>query len=289
MRKRLSFITVGIIMALALMGTCAPTSALASAASRAGIGSAKPATWVPGNCDGGSPPWAQHPSRIYATCDGTAVIESLRWRGWDDATAQATGILNDAVSCTPNCAEAPRRHYAVELVASDIGYCGTRRVYGEIVVHYTEPKLRRRKPSTQPTYCSSAYPPQRPTSRPAPKPAASNPTEFYARPPGGFITCVVLGLPPMAVCFGGPGGSDPLENVATLHPDGQVETCSRHQTEIRCFEGNAGENTPTLSAGEIDTLGPFTCKVLATGVECTVPPTGKGFLITAESLTEVGG
>ena len=152
MRKRLSFITVGIIMALALMGTCAPTSALASAASRAGIGSAKPATWVPGNCDGGSPPWAQHPSRIYATCDGTAVIESLRWRGWDDATAQATGILDDAVSCTPNCAEAPRRHYAVELVASDIGYCGTRRVYGEIVVHYTEPKLRRRKPSTQPTY-----------------------------------------------------------------------------------------------------------------------------------------
>jgi hypothetical protein len=284
MRKRLSFITVGIIMALALMGTGAPTSALASAAS-AGIGSAKPATWVPG-CGGEPYGWSQHPSRIYVTCDGTVVIESLRWRDWGDASARATGTLNAAVGCTPSCAEAPRRHYAVRVLASDIGYCGTRRVYADITVHYTKP-TRGQKPFSQPTFCSTSG--QRPTARPAPKPAASNPTEFYARPPGGFITCAVLSLPPIAVCFGGPQSSDPLENVATLHPDGQVETCSRHQTEVRCFEGNAGENTPTLSAGEIDTQGPFTCKVLATGVECTVTPTGKGFLITPESLTEVGG
>jgi len=59
--------------------------------------------------------------------------------------------------------------------------------------------------------------------------------------------------------------------------------------EVRCFEGNVGEGTPTLSAGEVDTQGPFTCKVLATGVECTVTATGKGFVITPEAVTEVGG
>jgi len=98
----------------------------------------------------------------------------------------------------------------------------------------------------------------------------------------------MLGLPPEAVCFGGPQSSDPLETVATLRPDGQVETCSRHQTEVRCFEGNVGEDTPTLSAGAVDSLGSFTCKVLASGVECTVIATGKGFLITPETVTGVG-
>lgn len=286
MRARLGVIPVGIGVALAVMATCAPTSALASAASRAGIGSAKPATWAPG-CNGEPYDWSQHPSRIGLSCDSIDIVVGLRWRDWDDASARATGTLNAGVSCTPNCAEAPRRHYAVEVVASDIGYCGTRRVYGEIVVHYTEPKLRRRT-FTQPTYCSHTG--QRPTSRRAPKPAASNPTEFYARPPGGFVTCGVAGVAGEEVlCQGAPHGSDPLENVMTLRSDGQVETCSRHQTEVRCFEGNVGEDTPTLSAGDVDSLGPFTCKVLASGVECTVTATGKGFLITLESVTEVGG
>jgi hypothetical protein len=285
MRTRLSFIPVGIIVALAVMATCAPTSALASGTSRAGITSAKPTTWAPG-CNGEPYDWSQHPSQIGLTCDGVAIIVGLRWRNWDDASAQATGTLNAAVSCTPNCAEAPRRHYAVRVVASDIGYCGTRRVYGDITVHYTESKAHQ-KPFTQPTLCSTSG--QRPTTRPPATHRPPSPTEFYARPPGGFITCIMLGLPPEAVCFGGPQSSDPPENVATLHPDGQVETCSRHQTEVRCFEGNAGENTPTLSAGDVDNLGPFTCKVLASGVECTITATGKGFLITPESSTEVGG
>jgi hypothetical protein len=124
-----------------------------------------------------------------------------------------------------------------------------------------------------------------PTQKPA------NPPEFFARPVGGFITCGFAEGERM-VCWGGPltpDESDPLEHVATLQSDGQVEPCSRQRTEVRCFEGNVGENTPTLSAGTVDTIGPFNCKVLATGVECTVTATGIGFLITPSEITKVGG
>jgi hypothetical protein len=130
------------------------------------------------------------------------------------------------------------------------------------------------------------------TTHLAPTPAPSNPPEFYARPAGGYITCGIAGgvsEEQRVHCQGAPVGSNPLENVATLQPDGRVETCTRHQTEVRCFEGNVGENTPILSAGKVVTIGPFTCKVLAAGVECRVNVTGKGFLITPESVKEVGG
>ncbi len=128
------------------------------------------------------------------------------------------------------------------------------------------------------------------TTHEAPIAVQSNPSVFYARPAGGFITCGIASEAEEQVrCLGVPAGTNPLENVVTLQSSGQVETCTRHQTEVRCFEGNPGENTPTLSAGAVDTLGRFTCKVLETGVECTVAATGKGFLITPGSVTEVGG
>jgi hypothetical protein len=278
MRKGLGLATVGIVVALALLAT----GALASSA---GIASAKPTTWAPG-CNGEPNGWSQHPTVIAFTCGGpTAIVARLRWVDWGDATARASGAYEYA-GCTPSCAQAPRHRAAATVVASDIGYCATRRVYGEISVRFTPP--RRLKNFSQPTFCS--YTGQRPTTRPAPKPATSNPTEFYARPPGGFVTCGVAGVAgEEVVCQGASQGNDPLENVVTLRPDGQVETCSRHQTEVRCFEGNVGERTPTLSAGEVDTQGPFTCKVLASGVECTVISTGKGFLITPASVTEVSG
>jgi hypothetical protein len=286
-RKKLRLISGGAVVALALMGMAAPTGALAGGASRAGVASTTATTWAPG-CNGGPITWSQHPPELAFTCGGpTAIVVHLRWRHWGNATAQASGTYEYA-GCTPNCAQARRHRAAATVVASNIGYCGTRRVYGEINVRFTRPS--RLKNFSQPTVCS--YTGQRPTSRPATKPAASNPTEFYARPPGGYITCGIVGgvsEEQLVRCQGAPVGSNPLENVATLQPDGHLETCSRHQTEVRCFEGNVGENTPTLSAGAVDAIGPFTCKVLATGVECTVTTTGRGFLITPASVTEVGG
>lgn len=41
--------------------------------------------------------------------------------------------------------------------------------------------------------------------------------------------------------------------------------------------------------GKVITVGVFTCKVLETGVECTVTETGKGFVIPPETVTAIGG
>jgi hypothetical protein len=274
----LSLIALGVVAAVMLVATTAP-------AGGAAIAAAKPSVWAPG-CNGTPRAWSQHPSQIGLTCDSVDVIVAVRWRRWGDATAEASGTLNAAEGCTPNCAEAPRHHYAVTIVASDIGYCGTRRVYGTITVRYTQ--AGRRRTISQPTYCTIDD--QRPSSRPTPPALPSNPPAFYARPPGGFITCGISGVSEaQLVCYGGRVESNPLENVASLQTDGQLETCSRHQSEVRCFEGNVGERTPTLSPGAVDVRGPFTCKVLAAAVGCTVTATGKGFLITSESVTEVGG
>jgi hypothetical protein len=77
-----------------------------------------------------------------------------------------------------------------------------------------------------------------------------------------------------------------------LKADGTVIGCMTHGTGdsgARCDLGNVGMNTPTFSVGQQATVGPFVCQVLATGVQCTIIATGKGFLMTANSLTGVGG
>jgi hypothetical protein len=81
-------------------------------------------------------------------------------------------------------------------------------------------------------------------------------------------------------------GGEVFAQKATLQLDGQIASCSGQEAE--CQLGNAGV-VPTFPSGKIVTVGRFTCKVLATGVECTVTATGKGFLITPEAVTEVGG
>jgi hypothetical protein len=298
MTTRRGFVPVGVILVFALM----VTPALAGSTSRVGTTAAAQATWVPGNCNGGVPPWTQHPNRIYITCDGTAVIEGLRWHGWDGATAHATGTLNDVSSCTPNCAQAPRHHYAVQLLASGIGYCGTRRVYDEIVLHYTGPKQRRRKPFTEPTYCSTAYPREKPTSSPPTAQAPSSPTGFRVRLTAGLFLCAITlsGNPAEGVVVAGGAfclshGSPSAESnwhAANVQPDGQVTDCSEEASIMRadCYSGQGNDiGLPYLSPGQQTVVGPFTCKVLEGGVECIVTATGKGFLITPIESVPVGG
>jgi hypothetical protein len=251
---------------------------------------ATPATWAPG-CNGEPNGWSQRPSQIGLTCDSVAIVVGLRWRDWGDPSARATGVLNAAVSCTPNCAEAPRRHYAVGVVASHVGYCGTRRVYGEIVVHYTAPKMRGRKPVTQPTFCS--YTGQRPTSRPTgvssaadrARAATKNAAEFYAPRRLGMecgmylsgVHCQSMRTRPY------------FAQVADLQPDGAVTLCAtRRLTSNACDLGNAGERTPMAGYGKRITVGPFRCQVLHAGVRCTVISTGKGFLIETKKMVRIG-
>jgi hypothetical protein len=80
--------------------------------------------------------------------------------------------------------------------------------------------------------------------------------------------------------------------TARLKADGTVIGCRIRgggDPGARCDLGNVGTGTPTFSVGQQATVGPFLCQVLPTGVQCTVTATGKGFLLTANSLTAVGG
>jgi hypothetical protein len=282
MRKGLGLAAVSAIVALTLMA--APELASATRGARA---ASTPTTWAPG-CNGGPITWSQHPPELAFTCGGpTAIVVHLRWRHWGNATAQGSGTYEYA-GCTPNCAQARRRRAAATVTASNIGYCGTRRVYGKISVRFAPPG--RLKNFSQPTVCS--YTGQRPTSRPAPKPAPSNPSEFRVRLAGGTFGCAV-GEVGETLCFGvplTPEGSAPNVQVAKLQSGGQVTACVEHGlSDVHCFEGNLGDPIPYLSPGQQTTVGPFTCKVLQAGVECTVTATGKGFLLTPEAVTEVGG
>jgi hypothetical protein len=144
------------------LGACiALMAAIVVATSIAPAGAAPAPTWAPG-CNGEPTGWSQHPSRIGLTCDSLDIIVGVRWRHWGRPTAQATGTLNAAIGCTPSCAQAPRHHYHVTIIASHIGYCGTRRVYGELTVGFSEAGHARKL--VQPTFCSFSG--QRPTSTP---------------------------------------------------------------------------------------------------------------------------
>lgn len=270
-----------IMRVLAALGV----SALACGASPSLGGASGQTTWMGGPVCGGANEWREHPVAFPYFCDGAAVVEGARWRNWGRSTATAQATFNEALLSSHNSvASAPRRRSAVTITASHIELCSGRRAYTSIKIRYAAP-VNGISTLTLPAFL--------PHCRPLVShrhPVSANSPAFYARPAGGYITCGIGGgvSEQLVRCQGAPAGANPLENVATLQPDGRVETCSRHQSEVRCFEGNVGEGTPTLSAGEVDTQGPFVCRVLETGVECTVKATGKGFLITPRSVTEVG-
>jgi hypothetical protein len=293
MRRRPRLISVGAVVALALMGMAVPTGALAGGRSHAGTASAK--------CSRAA---ARSVLREHPRLDPfrTNLPAQVLCGAFLGPRSQAMVVVFEAETCNPDFGwavfrlRAGRWHLVWtypngQLTLAAVG-SGIKETVG--ILRPGDPRCKatggtrtRTWHWNGKTFVASGW-----TKHLAPTPVISNPTEFYARPPGGFITCGFAGgvsEEQLVRCQGAPVGSNPLESVATLQPDGHLETCSRHQTEVRCFEGNVGENTPTLSAGAVDAIGPFTCKVLATGVECTVTATGKGFLITPESVTEVGG
>jgi hypothetical protein len=130
-------------------------------------------------------------------------------------------------------------------------------------------------------------------------PTQSNPTGFQVRLTGGFFLCGITlsavageGLAAAGGAFCLSHGSPPAESnwhAANVQPDGQVTSCSEEVSMMsaECYSGQGNDiGLPYLSPGQASAVGPFICKVLETGVECTVTATGKGFLITPESVTE---
>jgi hypothetical protein len=122
-------------------------------------------------------------------------------------------------------------------------------------------------------------------------PAATvNPPAFYARLSTVTVGCGVAAQQQLA-CQAfpkAPAAGAPTAEVAQLTPDGALTSCAQRSPTDACLVGDLGEGAPDLPVGQQSVIGPFTCAVLDTGVQCTVTDTGKGFMITATAVTPVG-
>jgi len=93
---------------------------------------------MPAAC--GQPPYLQHPSRFAFSCDGNTIFTTVHWQHWGESSATGDGTLSMlSDGCIPDCATAPRNQYAARIVASDIIFCGTRRIYSTLTAYLAEP------------------------------------------------------------------------------------------------------------------------------------------------------
>jgi hypothetical protein len=275
------------LAAFSAMALCLLAGILTPSGSGAAMAQKRiPGTWMAGPGCGGTE-WFQHPRAFPYFCDGAAYVEKAQWQGWGGASARAEATMNEAVLTAHNSVgDAPRSLSPVTVIASHVERCGNRRVYRSVVIHFDDPHKGPDKLKL-PTYL--------PCKPPATQAGPSKAAEFLARPAGGFISCGMYaeaGAKPQVVCQGIPKagqGEDPLEQIAKLHPDGQVVACSQPLSagDNHCDAGNAGERIPTYAAGKRVKVGPFACEVLEAGVECTVVASGKGFLITPSEIAPV--
>jgi hypothetical protein len=217
----------------------------------------------------------------------------LHWTGWGSSIARATGVSN-ASNDIPDVASGKRIKSTAYVTLSNPG-----RFRGHEVYRCFTLSIPSFPPSDQhlclghPPGASPGFYILEQAKQPAPAPAPATPSrlEFDAAAAGGGFECNMSyqreDEKTGCVSHGGKEGVL-FQQLATLQPNGQIATCSQRGTANRCELGNLGV-VPTFQPGKVVTVGPFTCKVLETGVECTVTATGKGFLMTPESVTEVGG
>jgi hypothetical protein len=235
-----------------------------------------------------SEPEVIRPSLIFMAADGSWVIERLHWSGWGSSVAHASGV-SSASDDIPNVADGKRIKHPASVTLSDPGRFGAHEVYRCFTLSVL------RSSQLDQTLClghEHSFYGFAPAKHPAPAPTAPiAAADFFA---GNGISCSILDQPGFASedaasCesrHAPSGGGELLVQRAELELDGHIVSCTG--SEAKCELGNPGI-APTYQAGKVVTVGAFTCKVLATGVECTVIATGRGFLITPERLTEVGG
>jgi hypothetical protein len=248
-------------------------------------------TWMAGPGCGAKAEWFQHPAWFPYFCDGAAYVEKAHWRRWGAARAKASATMNEAVLTGHNSVgTAPRSRSPVTVVASHVERCGTRRAYKSVVIRFDDPHKGQPKKLKLASFLRC---PKAPTAHP-PTPTTA---EFRTRPGGGFVGCAMYAESRTQIggvrCQGNPQpseGEEPLVQVAKLQADGQVFSCSRlAAVDDRCELGNLGEPIPTYAPGKRVHVGAFACDVLEAGVECTVVASGRGFLITPDEVTTVGG
>jgi hypothetical protein len=111
-------------------------SAIAATAAVAliGCGSSAPRpTWMATTC--GQPPLEQKPSTFGFSCDGNAGFPGVKWRDWGGSAASGSGTYMLAGDCIPDCASAPRYEYRARIVATEVAFCGHRRVYAVVTAY----------------------------------------------------------------------------------------------------------------------------------------------------------
>lgn len=113
---------------------------------------------------------------------------------------------------------------------------------------------------------------------------------FFARAAAGRLAACDMYLPgsrrPGVLCASPTGGEPNVFQEARLREGGRVQVCRSASGCPWTFD-DPGPG-PTLGVGARVTAGPFTCRVLATAVRCTVI-SGKGFRINSHEVVEVGG
>jgi hypothetical protein len=113
---------------------------------------------------------------------------------------------------------------------------------------------------------------------------------FFARTAAGRLAACDMYLPGSrqagVICASPSGGEPNVFQEARLLSGGRAQVCRSASGCPWIFDDpNPG---PTLEVGSRVTAGPFTCRVLATAVRCTVR-SGEGFRINRHEVVEVGG
>jgi hypothetical protein len=74
----------------------------------------------------------------------------------------------------------------------------------------------------------------------------------------------------------------PHTESVELHANGKVTVCHG----VKCI-GNPPDGVPTLAYGASLDNGPIRCTSLKAGVKCVIRKTGRGFLITPTTITQL--
>lgn len=289
MTARLCAISLGIIVALALLATGAHAVAGGTAASVAESRLPQPIYFFTNTAQpiNKQNPLVIRPKGFLLFQDGQWVLERLRWTGWGSSVARATGVSNSS-NDIPDAANGKRIKTWARVTLSNPGRFRGHEVYRCFTMTVPPPASGMHLCLGHPHGASPGVYILEPAKQPAPAPTAVG---FLA---GNGLNCEMHDEPGasaaqnVAFCESRrlpSQGGEMFAQTARLQLNGQLASCSG--SESHCDLGNAG-TVPTYSPGKAVTVGAFTCKVLETGVECTVTATGKGFLITPESVTEVG-
>lgn len=128
--------------------------ALASVGFLGGTGSASSVSPALPNCAG---KLTVKPNGITLACgDGNFYVENLKWTGWGESFAAATGT-GKANDCQPNCAAGHFHSYPMILIVSGRQNCGGRPAYARVVYAFIGrspyPQSARVEDSTQDFPC----------------------------------------------------------------------------------------------------------------------------------------